>query len=78
MPIEDWSPVISELMNLRDQMAELISISYFGATKKPYGRIRPARRPQTAYTRLKSKARMEQHFELVAEVEEAQERYRKT
>lgn len=76
LPMEDWSPVLGELMKMSDRLAELIGVNVAAAGGRP-GTIRPARRPRTAYDRLQAAARLDRHFDLVSEVEAAQERHRK-
>lgn len=73
-PLEDWSPEVNELVKLGDRLSELIAAVIASAGQRP-PKVYPARRPQTAYTRLEDEARATRHDDLVAEVQEAQERY---
>lgn len=72
--LEDWSPEVNEIVKLSDRVNELIAAVIASAGQRP-PRVYPAPRPQTAYTRLEAEARTARHEDLVAEVQEAQERY---
>src|SRR5690606_39551752 len=62
------------ILKLSDRVNELIAAVIASAGQRP-PRVYPAPRPQTAYTRLEAEARTARHEDLVAEVQEAQERY---
>jgi hypothetical protein len=83
-PVSDSGPRVSEytaavarLDVLTDRIGDLISLVHQVATNKPL-RVKPARRPETAFGRVAAKRRDQRMSSLVAEVEAAQERWSAT
>jgi len=74
--LEEWSPEVEYIAGAVDRLGELIAtvIATTPGAKKP-PRIRPLLRPQTALERVQTRQTWQQHHDLVAEVEAAQERW---
>lgn len=71
--VSEYTPEVARLDVLVDRVSELIAVSIQAAGGKA-PRIRPAKRPETAFTRAQ-KRRTDQHIgSLIAEVEAAQQR----
>ncbi|MBW8171791.1 hypothetical protein K0651_01845 [Ornithinimicrobium sp. Arc0846-15] len=72
-PYEDWTPEVSALANIEDQLSH-ISAQIEAARGGRPSRPKPVPRPVTAVDRAESAARNQRHDELVDEVVQAQAR----
>lgn len=71
--ISEYSPEAARLDVLVDRMSELISVTLQVAKYKA-PRVRPARRPETAFSRAQKRRTDQRIGSLIAEVEAAQQR----
>lgn len=72
--VSEYTLQVSRLDQLIDRVGDLISVTLQAAGGKA-PRIRPPKRPETAFTRLEHKRRDQRMNDLFAEVEAAQERW---
>jgi hypothetical protein len=71
--LSEYTPEVARLDLLLDRLSELISATIqVNGGKAP--RIRPAKRPETAFSRLEKRRTEQRIGSLIAEVEAAQER----
>lgn len=72
--LETFSPEVYEIAAAVDRLGEVIVTQIAAAGGKP-PRVRPTPRPQSAFDRVKARRSWARHGDLVAEVEQAQERW---
>lgn len=71
--LSEYTPEVARLDVLVDRLSELIAVSIdIAGGKAP--RVRPAKRPETAFTRAANRRRSQRIDSLIAEVEAAQQR----
>lgn len=73
-PLEAFSPEVQYLAMGIDRIGELIAATIAAAGGKP-PKVRPLPRPETAFDRAKRRKSLQRHHDLVAEVEQAQQRW---
>lgn len=71
--VSEYTPEVARLDMILDRVSELIAVSVQVAGGKA-PRIRPARRPETAYSRAAKRRTDRRMGDLIAEVEAAQQR----
>lgn len=72
--LSEYTPLVARMDRLTDAMSELIVLVASVAGGKP-GKPRPAKRPETAFTRAERRAETARHESLVDEVAQAQQRW---
>lgn len=73
-PLEVASPEVYELLSVVDRLGEVIATQVAAAGGKP-PKVRPAKRPVSAFDRVKTRRSWARHHDLVSEVEQAQARW---
>lgn len=71
--LSEYTPEVARLDVLVDRLSELIAVSIQVAGGRP-PRIRPAKRPETAFSRAEKRRTDQRIGSLIAEVEAAQQR----
>lgn len=72
--ISEYTPLVERLDGVTDRLDHLTATVVAVMGGKP-GRLRPATRPSTAITRAQKAQKDRRHDDLVAEVEQAQQRW---
>lgn len=72
--VSEYTPEVARLDQLVDRVGELIALTVQVANGKA-PRVKPAKRPETAFTRAEKRQMNERIGSLIAEVEEAQKRF---
>lgn len=71
--VSEYTPEVARLDVILDRLSELISVTLQVSGRKA-PRLRPAKRPETAYSRAQRRRTEQRIGSLIAEVEAAQQR----
>ena len=74
-PLEAFSPEVQYLAMMVDRLGEVIQAVVSTVPKAKVPKMRPLPRPETALDRARRRKSLQRHHDLVAEVEEAQQRW---